>query len=250
MPQPTKKQIQNELGQATEVRTSCHAEIQLLLHLESHISPDGYPFPYIGCSKKSCWLCHQFLSRYKSRKTDKGNFYQTRASHGRIYPLWHIRLAVDPRIQFYLSTTLRDIQDLMNEKLSSVPRIQRPAQAESSANVTVAGGALAQHALARQRMTESLTESKSSEDEITTLKDFVCSKEGFRIPANREAPHFLSIDFYKCPIDYIGREPSTWCIPDFSAHWGNFNFERIHRVLRLDSQEPAELKGEYVLYWS
>lgn len=51
MPQPKKKnQIQNVLGRANEIRTPCHAEIQLLLHLESHISEDD-PFPYIGCSK-------------------------------------------------------------------------------------------------------------------------------------------------------------------------------------------------------
>lgn len=249
MPQPTKKQIRNALGQATEIRTFCHAEIQLLLHLESHISPDDYPFPYLGCSKKSCWLCHQFLSRYKSRKADIDNFYETRASHRRIYPLWHIRLPVDPRLQFYVSTTLRDIQEFMSEKLTSIPRIQRTAQAQSSANITVTGSALTRRALAKQRIIESLTESKSSKDEITVLKDFLCSKECFRIPANGEAPHFLSIDFYKCPKNYIGHESSTWCIPDFSTYWSNFNFERVHRIFTLDKQEPAELNGEYVLYW-
>lgn len=246
MPQPTKKQIQTVFGQGTEIRTSCHAEIQLLLHLESHISSDEYLFPYLGCSKKSCWLCHQFLSRYKSRTTDKGDFYETRASHGRIYPLWHIKLPLEPRMQFYISATLRDIQELMNEKLTRVPHVQRPMQAESSTNITVISGAFRRHALAKQRIIESSTESKSSKYEITILKDLFCSKQCFRIPANGEVPHFVSIDFYKCPENYIGRECSNWCIPDFSTYWSGFNFERAHRIFNL---EAPELNGEYILYW-
>ncbi|RHZ43196.1 nucleic acid/nucleotide deaminase domain-containing protein [Aspergillus thermomutatus] len=248
-PQLKKKEIRKALGEKPEIRTHCHAEIQLLLHLESYTSPEEHPFPYLGCSKKTCWLCHQFLSRYKSKKTDKGNFYQTRGSHRKVYPLWHIRQPADPRMQFYLSTTLQDIQDLMNAKLPIVSHIQRPAQAESSANVTVAGGALKRRALAKQRMMESSRESKSSKDEMTILDDFVCSKECFRIPANGETPHFLSIDFYRSPQNYMGHEPPTWCIPDFSAYWSNFNFERVYRVFKLNKQEPGELNGEYVLYW-
>jgi hypothetical protein len=239
MPQLTKDEIRKVLGKEPEIRTHCHAEIQLLLHLESYKSPEEYPFPYLGCSKKTCWLCHQFLSEYKSKKTDKDDFYQTRGSHGKVYPLWHVRQPDDPRMQFYLSTTLQDIQDLMNAKLSIVPCIRRAAQAESSANVTVAGGALKRRALAKQRIMESSAESKSSKDETPLLDDFVCSQECFRIPANGETSHFVSIDFYRPPHNYIGNEPQTWCTPDFSAYCSTFNFERIHRRFKLDKQEPA-----------
>jgi hypothetical protein len=134
----------------------------------------------------------------------------------------------------------------MNVKLPIVPRIQRPAQAESSAYVTVAGAALKRRALAKQRMMESSRETKSSKDEMPVLDDFVCSKECFRVPANGESPHFVSIDFYRPPHNYIGNEPQTWCIPDFSAYWSNSNFERDYYVFDLDKQEPAVLNGEYV----
>lgn len=63
-----------------------------------------------------------------------------------------------------------------------------------------------------------------------------------------ETPNFLSIDFYKSPKNYT-RESVTWCIPDFSAYWGDCNFEGIHRVAKLSDQEPTGLNGEYVLYW-
>ncbi|KAF4236359.1 hypothetical protein CNMCM6457_002341 [Aspergillus fumigatiaffinis] len=220
MPQLTKEVIRKALGKEPEISTHCPTEIQLFLHLEGNTSPEEYPFPYLGCSKKACWLCHQFLSRYKSKKTDKDDFYQTRGSHGKVYPLWHVRQPADPRMQFYLSTTLQDIQDLMNAKLPVVPRIRRPAQAESSANVTVAGGALKRRALAKQRIMESSAESKSSKDKTPILDDFVCSQESFRIPANGGTPHFLSIDFYRPPHNYIGNEPQTWCIPDLLVHIG------------------------------
>lgn len=150
MPQLTKEIIRKALGREPEIRTHCHAEIQLLLHLETYFLLEEHPFLYLGC-RKTCWLYHQFLSRYKSRKTDKDDFYQTRGSHGKVYPLWHVSDPLAQKCNSVSRLSLRDIQDLMNAKLPIVLRIRRPSQAESSEKVTVAGGALKRHALAKQR---------------------------------------------------------------------------------------------------
>lgn len=146
MPRPTKNQIQDVLGRTNEISNACHAEIQLLLHLESHVSPNDCPFSYIRCSKKPCGLCHQFLSRYKSRKTDRGKSL----SQTNLPSLAHCtrRLPTHPILPVDHS---QGYSKLDEGKLSSAPPIPRHTQAESSANVTAAGGSLARCALANRR---------------------------------------------------------------------------------------------------
>lgn len=106
----------------------------------------------------------------------------------------------------------------MVQRLQIVPRNQRPAVAESSANVTVVGGPLKQRALAKQRVAESSTKPERAVVGMDILKDFVCSRECLRIPATGESPHLLSIKFYSCPDNYPGREPPNFCIPDFGKY--------------------------------
>ncbi|KAK0709374.1 hypothetical protein B0T26DRAFT_721313 [Lasiosphaeria miniovina] len=253
IPQPTKDELQKSLGKASELSTPCHAEMQLLIHLECSLGPSAKPFPYLGCSKKACWLCHELLSRYKDKRTDTKGFYQTRGSHGRVYPLWNITLAAYPqadhRIRLDLSASLRGIETLMFERLRTVSQDRLPAVAESSANVTVTGGALKRRALAKSRVAESTKNSKGAESQIPTLKDSVCSKTCMRIPANGEPPHLLSIKFYEHPGDLPGHEPVTFRIPDFGAFWNASNFDRAHRRVTVEAQPLAELNGEYLLYW-
>ena len=59
-------------------RLNIHAEIQMLFYLSQDQNPDT--LPYLGVSKKTCYLCGQFLSRV-------GRF-ATRQNHGKIYPQW------------------------------------------------------------------------------------------------------------------------------------------------------------------
>lgn len=55
-----------------------HAEMQTVCFFEKH--KDYKPFPYLGVSKKSCYLCALFLS-------EQGT-YKTRGSHGQLHPYW------------------------------------------------------------------------------------------------------------------------------------------------------------------
>lgn len=253
IPQPKKDEFQKTLGKAIEILAPCHAEIQLLLHFECSLPLDTDPFPYFGCSKKSCWLCHELLSRYKDKRTDTRGFYQTRRSHGRVYPLWRIPLAAypqaNPRVHFNLSASLQDIKTLMFERLLTIPRKQLPAVAESSANVTTNGGALKQRALAKSMVAESSRSPKRVESEIHILKEFLCSRMCMRIPATGKHPHLLSIKFYDCPSHYPGHEPQNFRIPDFSAFWDTSNFDRGFRQIEVKERNPAELNGECLFYW-
>ncbi|KAK9847128.1 hypothetical protein MYU51_020453 [Penicillium brevicompactum] len=251
--QPQKHYLDKLRSYPTNLLTICHAEVQLLLKFEGSFSINTDPFPYIGCSRKSCWLCYQLLTHYKDKRTDTRGYYQTRGSHGTVYPFWNIALGSDsvsyPGVQFNLSVALRDIQILMQQQLKGFLRTQRPKRAESTTNVTVAGGALKHNALTRMREVESWTTPGGTEGEIGCLKELVCSRQCIRFPATGEPAHCQMIDFYRCPTDYPGTEPVIFCIPEFSTYWGKFNFDRAHRWISIKDQDPAELNGDYLFYW-
>lgn len=66
-------------------RTCIHAEIQLMLHMCGNHGSRSISFDYIGCRKRSCFLCWHFLRSY-------GRF-RTRGTHGKLYNSWTIREA-------------------------------------------------------------------------------------------------------------------------------------------------------------
>ncbi|KAI5992173.1 hypothetical protein EDD15DRAFT_2577266 [Pisolithus albus] len=70
-------------------RLSTHAEVQLVLHIVGTMNSntvDKEVYPYVGCSKLSCFLCSTFLKSFDHN----GIKFRTRGSHGKIYSLWSI----------------------------------------------------------------------------------------------------------------------------------------------------------------
>ena len=66
--------------------TVMHCEMQMMFVLELHsqlpslaTQPRSQPYSYIGCSKSSCLLCHEMISRMG---------YTTRGCHGKLYYQW------------------------------------------------------------------------------------------------------------------------------------------------------------------
>ncbi|KAM7211779.1 hypothetical protein V8F06_012846 [Rhypophila decipiens] len=257
MSKPGKDRINKLLGKSTEVLIPCHAEIQLLEHFEGFLPPNADRFPYFGCSKKSCWLCQKPLYRYKAKTTGTRGFYQTRSSHGRVYPLWSTTLGSspqtsDPWVRLRFLAALLDVETLIVERLqaAAVSGTQIPGVAESSANITVTGGPLKRRALAKQRLEEPSRTPRPVQTDVNILKDFACSKMCLRIPAtSSESPHLLSINFYNYPDAYPAREPSPYRIPDFGPYWESSNFERAFRRITMKGQQREEMNGEYLFYW-
>lgn len=247
---------------STKLSIYCHAEIQLLVHFECILSPlNANVFPYLGCSKKSCWLCGQLLSLYRARRTKEIGFYKTRCSHGRVYPRWQIALpdsAYSPlhwEARSCLSTALRDIRSLMTQRLQNISRIRPVAVAESSANLTLAGGPLQLQALVKQRVTESTSSPQQKADEISAemSKNFVRSHICLRLPANEEVPHLINIDFCVTPTTSRCPEPTEFgCIPNFGVYWGpGLNaFDRHFLPCRCVDQGTQLFNHMYYLYWS
>ncbi|KAI6105127.1 hypothetical protein EDD16DRAFT_1633679 [Pisolithus croceorrhizus] len=68
---------------------STHAELQLVLYIIRKMDIDTVHreiYPYIGCSKLSCFLCTIFLRFFRQL----GFAFRTRGSHGKVYPSWSI----------------------------------------------------------------------------------------------------------------------------------------------------------------
>ncbi|KAL2829415.1 hypothetical protein BDW59DRAFT_170460 [Aspergillus cavernicola] len=99
-------------------KRTVHAEIQLVYYLEMrpHDAPGltGDAFPYVGCSKKCCFFCEEFLQNY-------GKLSQ-RGTHEAVFPQW----ALPPVTQRpstndlkWLTTLLVDFSASLKGKLCS-----------------------------------------------------------------------------------------------------------------------------------
>ncbi|KUI65363.1 hypothetical protein VM1G_11265 [Cytospora mali] len=78
----TKARLLDEFGKLKSSQHNVHAEVQLALASARHDCTGGRIFEYIGCSKRSCYLCDKFLRAYNS--------FVTRGCHGKMYDLWNV----------------------------------------------------------------------------------------------------------------------------------------------------------------
>lgn len=88
-----------------------HAEVQLVIYAAQNPPVEGTYFGHIGCSKRSCFLCWEFLKSH-------GKF-KTRACHGKLYTLWTLPevngLSQD---QFHsLASALKSVEEAMGMQL-------------------------------------------------------------------------------------------------------------------------------------
>jgi len=69
-----------QLRRACRLNLTLHAEMQIVVFYEGN--PSSAPrMPFIGTSKKACFLCHEYLLRHPLR-------LQASACHQKIYPSW------------------------------------------------------------------------------------------------------------------------------------------------------------------
>ncbi|KAI6080362.1 hypothetical protein F4821DRAFT_63503 [Hypoxylon rubiginosum] len=252
LPRPTQGQLNETLGSSKSISNShWHAEMQVLMHLESAIESRLSPYPYLGCSEKSCWLCSQVIERYTSKGSrDTGpGFYRSRGSHDYVHPRWTLHVPPDQIIQFYLSSTVVDILDSMKSKLSPSAFVHQDPTAQSSADVTVLRGRVAQQELARRHSRESQSGSPM-EDEVQMKLLF--TRQCLCLSANGTEPSLVGIDFFERPKGYSGPEQAAglfnWTVPDFSDSWGEFNLERKSLNVNVENQATKSLEGTYLLY--
>jgi hypothetical protein len=72
--------VEAQLRRACRLNLTLHAEMQLVVFYEGN--PSSAPrMPFIGTSKKACFLCHEYLRQHPLR-------LQVSACHQKIYPSW------------------------------------------------------------------------------------------------------------------------------------------------------------------
>ncbi|KIN95022.1 hypothetical protein M404DRAFT_334734 [Pisolithus tinctorius Marx 270] len=129
----TFKQLQDNISRQ---HLPTHAELQLVVHIIKTMNiktVDKEIYPYIGCSKLSCFLCAAFLESFDH----DGITFRTRGSHGKIYTLWSIPdiggLCED--MVTALHSALKKMQNLLVDEMMK-PITTTPHVAESTAAVT------------------------------------------------------------------------------------------------------------------
>ena len=73
---------EREFAKQQKQKPKIHAEVQMLMSLNSDESTTSGLFPYFGCSKLSCLMCNRFIQSY-------GRF-RTRGCHGRLFEPWRV----------------------------------------------------------------------------------------------------------------------------------------------------------------
>ncbi|KAI9736765.1 MAG: hypothetical protein M1834_000969 [Cirrosporium novae-zelandiae] len=118
----------NEFSKLQAQKSHCHAEVQLILELAKNNVQN--PFPYIGCSKRSCWMCYAFIKAY-------GDF-TTRGCHGQLYSRWivpdHISLPKPMVSRLY--ATLHHVKSMLKQELMHPASQPKKHLVESTAGRT------------------------------------------------------------------------------------------------------------------
>ncbi|KAI6265695.1 hypothetical protein MCOR23_005102 [Pyricularia oryzae] len=235
--------------------THCHAEIQIVFAIEESRAEEKHPF--IGCSKKSCWLCWQFLTRYRAQRPFECGFYHTRQSHGVVMPRWTASsLALkDEYALLFREAAVVDIMTEMQRLVKcDVNDYKRPpAQAQSSTNTTIYGSRMRAKALAKQRMREARAPDKDDDQEdFPRLKDRVYTRQCMRIICDgAAATELVSVDFYKRPVGNPNPEFGTSIpVPNLSAYYGAFWPGMGSTLLDATDQTEESTNGSYLILWS
>ncbi|KAI5994592.1 hypothetical protein F5J12DRAFT_414151 [Pisolithus orientalis] len=113
-----------------------HADLQLILYItKTAYGESMYKeiYPYIGCSKLSCFLCAAFIKYFSLG----GVTFRTRGSHGKIYPRWCIPKmdGLHGDMVMALNSALERMQHLLHGEFMK-PIITVAYLPESSAGVT------------------------------------------------------------------------------------------------------------------
>ncbi|KAH0530304.1 hypothetical protein TsFJ059_004941 [Trichoderma semiorbis] len=107
----TKNKLQTKFDKLKLSASEVHAEMQVILAATKHNCTGAAIFSYVGCSKRSCFLCSRVIQSYGS--------YTTRGCHGKLYDLWTVPelpwLTKDERLR--LVQALKNVERAMKKSL-------------------------------------------------------------------------------------------------------------------------------------
>ena len=163
--------VTREFKRCKRLRLHTHAEMQLLLFFSCKENQSkGLEFlPYVGSSKKTCWLCEQMLRGH--------GYFRSRGTHGKVSAHWTVQ--TDSHIAASSLLTLVEglyhIQEILVKKACAPCCAHRRALAESTAAVTTSSSVatIAKNTHRRRSRKQSLLSSnKASKHEEEALEIF------------------------------------------------------------------------------
>ncbi|KAF2681846.1 hypothetical protein K458DRAFT_371081 [Lentithecium fluviatile CBS 122367] len=102
----TVAKIEREFAKRQKQKANIHAEVQMLMFLNTNESSASGLFPYFGCSKLSCFMCNRFIQSY-------GRF-TTRGCHGRLFKPWTVP-SVDRLLHGQADRTAKALMSVQKE---------------------------------------------------------------------------------------------------------------------------------------
>ncbi|KAK0762955.1 hypothetical protein N5P37_004481 [Trichoderma harzianum] len=107
----TKNKLLRRFDKMRSSASEVHAEMQVILAATKHNCTGAAIFNYVGCSKRSCFLCSRVIQSYGP--------YTTRGCHGKLYDLWTVPelpwLTKDERLR--LVQALKNVERAMKKSL-------------------------------------------------------------------------------------------------------------------------------------
>ena len=127
--------IESDFDKLQKQKPNVHAEVQMLMSMNTNESSTSGLFPYFGCSKLSCFMCNHFIQSY-------GRF-TTRGCHGRLFKPWTVP-SVDGLLPGHADRTAKALISVQKEvkkqlKASVVGRI-RHERTSAIGGSSVSGG--------------------------------------------------------------------------------------------------------------
>jgi hypothetical protein len=239
-----------------------HAEMQILVILGQNPGWHKRAHPYIGVSKKLCFLCDQILQNYRplAQQGARRPTFKTRPCHGKVYPLWTLPLGLDLLLTSKLSLAMAVTyaHRLIRHKLQQKKKLElHPAMAESTAGVTTAESLsidlaqLRDQHLADGRPQDTPDVGNGSERSSVLGPTVATAKVGM-MPADGTNPRLVSITFHALSetgghktIEVGGQHVLT-----FHRYWGSHQFDRRLWNITFEDQADESWNGKYRLYWN
>lgn len=108
-----------------------HAEIKLLLYASRNSLSKATFFDYLGCSKRSCFVCWSDLGSH--------GIFRTRGSHGKLYNRWTMpgtEVACDEALERLKTCVIETEKELINtllcEQLAAIQHVKESTAGSSS----------------------------------------------------------------------------------------------------------------------
>ena len=249
-------QSAQSLCKSCRLDRSFHAEMQILMQIAKQHWIDGSNqiYPYLGISKKTCFLCAGVLKSF--------SFYCTRGSHAKVYSLWDIPPmdGLSRQFVFQIRAALLGVQwtveKLVAEAYHASSINKAALVAESSAGISSETGASSIHRQLRhqekvkQRLRNDNDNHQHQSKPATepygeALRHIVAA----RLPGDGDSMSLVKVPIVTTPAHYKSSGNFNTTTPSFSDYWGWNDISKSMTSVDVKNQSVKSTNGLYYIYW-